>query len=96
MFDIGQWETDYMTRVNSMAELAPLTDDDGDDPHGLAEPQARKRPGPTHAMATMIGALRFAMGRSPTPEEALSDGVKFVRAVEAKWPGAVKTFMGGL
>lgn len=63
---------------------------------GLGEPpKPRKPPGAAHAAATKVAMLRYGMGRSATPEAALDDGVKFVRAVEARWPGAIRAVMGG-
>lgn len=45
---------------------------------------------PMKRTAYRIAAMRFAMGRAETPEQALNDAVLFVKAAETRWPGISK------
>jgi len=64
--------------------------DENNDYPPLGEEQPRRNLTAAHSMATFVAMLRFGMGRADTPETALSDGIRFVRAAEAKWPGISK------
>lgn len=59
-----------------------------DDPP-LGEEQPRRPPTRAQVNAVRLASMRFVMG-GVTPEVALDDAIKFIRAAEARWPGVTK------